>query len=130
LESYRTSLDGEWKQTHIPGNQQESGYGAFNFAKTLNEDSAYNAISMGFGQVMGYNYSVLGYSSAKETFNDFSKGEVQQIEGMMKFIKNYNPKMLNALQNNDYNTFGLYYNGGSDYGSKVEGNISIYRNTK
>lgn len=32
-------------------------YEAFNFALTLDQDAAYQSISMGFGQIMGFNYN-------------------------------------------------------------------------
>jgi RHS repeat-associated protein len=127
LERYKLSLDGEWLQTHIPGNQQLSEYGAFNLALSLDEDAAYNAISMGFGQIMGFNYSAAGYSSAKEMYEDFSKGELQQIQGMMNYINNYDRgSLLQALQDRDYNAFGLGYNNSSGYGSKISNNMKLY----
>lgn len=128
-ERYRLTLDGEWLQTHISGNQQFSEYGAFNLALSLDENAGYNAISMGFGQIMGFNYSAAGYSSAKGMYEDFSKGELQQIQGMMKFINKYDGgSLLEALQNRDYNAFGWGYNNSSGYGSKISDNVELYGN--
>ena len=108
-QKYRVNLESEdWKNIHT--GKQDSEYGAFNLAKELNEDAAYQSISMGMGQIMGFNYKSAGYNSAKEMFDAFSKSEEEQIKGMIKFIEN-NPKMLKALQDGDLETFVKFYNG-------------------
>lgn len=37
-------------------------------------------------QIIGFNYKAAGYSSAEAMYEDFSKGEDQQIIGMLNFI--------------------------------------------
>jgi|GEM_PF-1638973 len=131
-EKYRWTLDEDsvWLQTHIPGNQQFSEYDVFALAKSLDEDAAYNAISMGFGQVMGFNAWAAGYSSAKEMYNDFSSSEQKQIEGMMSFIEKYNGGSLHTkLRNGDIDGFGKGYNGSGNYADKIKKNIELYKNT-
>lgn len=110
-------------------NQQVTEYGAFEFAKTINEDAAYQSISMGFGQTMGFNYKYCGYNSAKEMFDDYSKGELQQITGMMNFLKNYqNGACLKYIKAIDFASFSKTYNGSPLY--SVPDNIELYRNVK
>ena len=107
---FRTSIGDEWKDVHT--DKQSSEYEAFNFAKKLNEEAAFRSISMGLGQIMGFNYATCGYGSAKEMFDDFSKGDEQQLIGLVQFIKNYNSgKTLKALQDNDLSSFVTQYNG-------------------
>lgn len=126
---FRTTPNGSWKNTH---DSQTTEYEAFNFAKTLNETAAYESISMGLGQIMGFNYKAAGFSSAKEMFNNFSKSESNQIEGMIKFISNDN-KMLSALQSGDLESFVCRYNGSSNvanYTKKLKNGIKEYKNAK
>lgn len=107
---YRTSTKEEWKTVHT--GKQSSEYTAFNFAKSLKEEAAYQSISMGMGQIMGGNYKAAGYKSAKAMYEDFSKGHEQQIKGMGTFFKNYNNgNTLKALQKGDLETFVKQYNG-------------------
>ncbi len=89
---------------------QSKEYQAFEEAVKINEDAAYMATSFGMGQIMGFNYRVCGYCSAKEMALDFEKSEAQQVEAMVEFIKS-NSKMFNALKANDWAGFAYYYNG-------------------
>ncbi len=107
---WRTNNSSEWQTVHT--GSQTTEYAAFNFASTLDEDSAYNSISMGMGQIMGFNYAAASYNSAKEMYDDFSKGHEAQISGMSTFISNYNSgKTLKALQDGNIKSFVTQYNG-------------------
>lgn len=107
---FRTSVTAEWKTVHT--GRQSGEYAAFEFALSLDEEAAYRSVSMGLGQIMGANYAACGYGSAKEMFEDFSKGHERQIRGMALFFKNYNNgKTLAALQNGDLKSFVTQYNG-------------------
>lgn len=89
--------DGQWNATH--GNGQTSEYEAFELAKTLDENTAYLAISMGLPQIMGYNHLDIGYNSAKEMFEDFSISETNQMDAFGRFIAVYKDgKLLAACQ--------------------------------
>lgn len=91
---------------------QSKEWEAFDIAKKVNEDAAYRATSFGLGQIMGFNYKASGYTSAKEMADDFSKGEYNQLRGMMNFIKSQS-KMFTALKATDWETFARLYNGPS-----------------
>ncbi len=106
--------DCEWKYIH---DSQETEYAAFEIAKSYNENAAYESVSMGLGQVMGFNYKRLGYDSAKEMFDEFSKGEIYQITGMLSYIAN-TINMVNSIRNKDWDAIALLYNG--------SGNIEYY----
>jgi RHS repeat-associated protein len=107
---FRTSTNSKWKKVHT--GKQNDEYVAFEFAASLNKNAAYESISMGLGQIMGYNHNAAGYSSAKEMYEDFGKGHGQQIKGMITFFKNYrNGSTLRALQHGDLKTFVTQYNG-------------------
>lgn len=105
-------------------NKQSTEYAAFNRAKAIDEANAYEAISMGMGQVMGYHYKRLGYTSAKTMYNGLSTGQLQQINGMLKFINSI-PNCSAAAKTNskDAYTFAYYYNGSgnaSTYSTKIK----------
>ncbi len=80
-------------------------YLALEYAKSIDSEAAYRSISMGVGQLMGFNYDVLGYMSAEEMFEKISSGYANQIEGMIKFIKKEN------LDEKDIEEFFRNYNG-------------------
>lgn len=121
--------DGQWHDTH--GNSQTSEYEAFELAKSLDEVSAYSAISMGLPQIMGFNFSDAGYSSAKEMFEDFNISEDNQMNAFGIFIANYGDgTLLTACQNRDFTQMGSIYNGdGATYGPKLKNNAADYANT-
>lgn len=124
---FRKNKNDNWRKVHT---NQNSEYEAFEFAKTISEAAAYESISMGLGQIMGFNYSCMGYSSAKEMFEDFSIGNTEQLIGMKEFIRN-NKSMLKALQSKDIYTFAKKYNGpgaASSYEEKVIKAKKLYQN--
>lgn len=66
--------------------------------------------SWGIGQIMGFNHKACGFDSAVAMVKDFAKGEANQLEGMIRFIK-ANPAMFAALQRGDWAGFASRYNG-------------------
>jgi len=82
-------------------------------AISINKEAAYNSISMGLGQVMGFNSAAAGYSSAENMYKMFSAsggGENEQIKGMFKIIEN-SPAHLSAARRKDFSAFTKLYNG-------------------
>lgn len=127
-QKYFSEADNSWIEIHT--GKQNNEYQALEFAKTKNLQKSYEAISMGMGQIMGYNFKKCGYSSAEEMYNDFSKGEGQQIKGMIKFITSSN-SMLVALQNKDFCSFVTQYNGDGQvqaYTNKLMNAVEVYGN--
>ena len=91
-------------------------------AAEIDEECAMMATSWGMGQCMGFNYKACGYDSVKEFVKAMYECERKQLEAMCNFIKS-NQKMYKALQNKDFNTFALIYNGPGQveyYGSKLK----------
>lgn len=114
--TYRKEDTGAWIKCHQNQVQEND---AFDFALSLNEVKAYEAISMGLAQIMGFNYSRCGYSSAKEMYYDFATGEKAQLEGFIKFVIS-DAVLLRACRNKDYRTIASRYNG--------KGNMDVYAN--
>ena len=78
-------------------------------AAKFDRTSALESCSWGIGQVMGYHWYTLGYSSLQEFINAMYKDEASQLEAMCRYIKVNN--LVNALKNKDWKAFALGYNG-------------------
>ncbi|MCB9135624.1 MAG: DUF3380 domain-containing protein [Anaerolineales bacterium] len=112
---------GGWQDVHI--RQQTKEWDAFNFASTLSNTAAKLSISMGAPQIMGFNYSLVGFASVQEMFDTFSKGDREQIIAFFEFVKGKDNRKVEALQKKDYVTFAKYYNGSGQatkYGGLIE----------
>ncbi len=131
--SHYHCINGQWHPTHT--GSQDSEYEAFELAKSLDkandEENAYEAISMGLTQIMGFNYGDAGYNSAKEMYEDLCIDERIHITATGTFITNYHTgNLLIACQNRDFTQIGHLYNGnGATYGPIFKNNVSDYANT-
>ncbi len=94
----------KWKRDY-PANS----YLRFEEACKINKTAAFMACSWGLGQIMGFNHKLAGYNNAIEMVRDFRKGEAQQLQGMINFIKN--TKLDDELRDLDYHGFARGYNG-------------------
>lgn len=104
---YREAPTDAWTPYH--GNQT-SETAATDFAASLaSREIAYQSMSMGAGQIMGFNFASQGYSSAEAMFDDFSTGERPQIGSIFDFIRIHG--LQTAVQHNDYETLAKVYNG-------------------
>ena len=95
------------------------GYGLYSVqhrkledATKFDRESALESCSWGIGQVMGYHWYTLGYSSLQEFINAMYKDDESQLEAMCRYIKVNN--LVSALKNKDWKAFALGYNG-KDY---------------
>lgn len=78
-------------------------------AVKYDRNSALESCSWGLGQVMGYHWKSLGFSSLQEFINMVYDSEYGQLEVMMRFLtKN---KLITHLQNQNWDKFALAYNG-------------------
>lgn len=76
----------------------------------LNPEVAYQSISMGRYQIMGFHFKSLGFKSAIEMYKSLSKNEGAQLQAFCAFIKK-NRRMHTALKNKDWAKFAKAYNG-------------------
>lgn len=116
---YRKNARDAWSKCH---QNQTQEHDAFSLALSLNAAKAYESISMGLAQIMGFHYSRCGYGSAQEMYDAFSTGETVQLEGFIRFIVS-NEKLLKACRKQDYHTMACLYNGSGNanaYASKIE----------
>lgn len=77
-------------------------------AIVFDEEAALMSISMGVGQVMGANWSSLGYPSVQSMY-DAAQTLVGQVDMMMRFIRANN--LVRHLQTCDWAAFARRYNG-------------------
>ncbi len=115
---FRETSFGEWQSFHC---SQASEWEAFEIARGLDEEAAAKSISMGLGQVMGFNFSKIGYASTVEMFEKLSCEARFQVLGIFDFMT---PAMVKALAGGDYTAFAKGYNGSGQaksYGELIEG---------
>jgi hypothetical protein len=127
-QKYRAVESAPWASSHTG---QDAEWSAFTIARRLNEPAAMRSISMGASQVMGFNYSVLGYDSVREMFDHFSADERYHILGLFDFVKGpaATSRMLEALRRREYEQFATYYNGNgqaAEYGARIRSMVSAF----
>ncbi len=88
-EGHQIKYGDEFINLHPTGTEADSDlqYLALQYAKAIDREAAYRAISMGVGQVMGDNYAMIGFSSAEEMYNEMSAFYENQIEATICYIK-------------------------------------------
>jgi hypothetical protein len=107
---WRPTPTQNWIACHT---SQSSEWEVFNFARSLDQTAAKMSISMGAPQIMGFNYAVIGYSTANDMFAAFSSSEREQVIGFFDFVEGILPAggAVKALQKLDYRSFATSYNG-------------------
>ena len=113
--------EGPFQPIHVGGQTRE--WAVFEAARSLNGPAALRSISMGAPQIMGLHHGRIGYDSVEDMFDAFQQ-ERFQIIGMFDFIQGPGSAslMVRALQQEDYETFALHYNGSgqaAEYGSRI-----------
>lgn len=78
-------------------------------ASEFDRECALESCSWGLGQVMGFHWKSLGYSSLQEFVNAMYHSEAKQLEAMIRFIKTNG--LLIHLKNKDWIRFAKGYNG-------------------
>lgn len=123
----RFTDNAEWTEFH--GNQLKE-WGVYNFARTLNADAADNSISVGMGQIMGFNHKKIGYNSAKEMIDAFSQpdpiGRIAQVFAFFSYCLN-TENAIDYLRNKDWNNFALAYNGAASYAKLLKDRYNLLR---
>jgi len=101
-----------WEKTHNHGSTcstNDREWTAFEEAKLLNPRAAYDSISSGLAQIMGFNHNMLGYSSAQDQLDAFKNSEKAQIEGFFSFVQ-HRVGLITAIQNHDFSKIANLYN--------------------
>jgi murein DD-endopeptidase MepM/ murein hydrolase activator NlpD/SH3-like domain-containing protein len=125
---FRASIDEKFKDFH--GNQKLE-HDVLEFARALDNEAALLSTSMGMSQVMGFNYTRLGYESVQQMYDAFARSVQVQILGMFDFVKGTESSSaaLIALQKGNYVSFANYYNGADNaetYGTIISEYAAIF----
>jgi hypothetical protein len=99
---------GKWSLNKVERQARE--WEAFNDAWSINPESAMKSTSIGLGQVMGFHFERLGYTTVGEMWDDAKKGEERQIHQMAEFI-NTDQRLTKALREKDWHQVARLYNG-------------------
>lgn len=75
-----------WTKKYYTG-KNDGEYARLQKAIKINEAAAYESASYGMFQIMGNNYKVCGYNSAKEFYQALCKSEDAHFYSFIKFIK-------------------------------------------
>lgn len=129
---WRPAPDQNWRDFH---GRQTAEWEALTFATTLDDTAAKSSISMGSPQIMGFNFSGIGYESVQQMFDAFASGDRAQIIGFFDFVQgpSTNSRRVLALQANDFNTFASMYNGpgqAATYGGLIQNMLNAFHKIK
>ena len=97
----------------------------FDFASGLDVRAARFSISMGGPQILGSNFSEMGFESVDQMFDAFKNSEKRQIIGFFDFVQGpgVSSRKVQAMRDQDFIRFAELYNGtgnASEYGSRIE----------
>lgn len=99
---------GAWSVNKVDVQSKE--WLAFNDAFKKNSNGAMEATSIGLGQVMGFHWKRLGFSSVGAMWDDAKKGLENQVRQIAKFIQT-DAALQKALKNKDWHKVASIYNG-------------------
>lgn len=109
-------------------NSYSARYALLERAKKINETAALESTSWGLGQVMGANYSKLGYSTVQDMVAEAMARVDGQIDVMMKYIEAFH--LVDELQSHGWRKFADQYNGPAsaknNYASKIAAAYKTY----
>lgn len=98
-------------------------------AASYNRNVALEAASWGLGQVMGYHWRSLGYTSLQEFINAMYHSEAKQLDAMVRFLKVNG--LIDMLNRQDWSGFAYRYNGAgyarNSYDKKLAQAYSRYK---
>lgn len=81
-----------------------------NTAKQLDQSWAQESCSWGMFQIMGFHWRMLGYKSVSAMVESMSRGEGEQLDALVRFIK-ADKKLHRALSERKWAAFARIYNG-------------------
>ena len=111
-------------------NTQEDAWKIFDKAYALNKEAALYSTSIGLGQILGINYSMMGFKDVEAMWDNAKTGIAAQVEQLVKYIAS-RPILVKAVKKHDWSTFAKYYNGPlykeNNYDTKLATNYSQYK---
>jgi hypothetical protein len=104
---FRTDPNGPWHPLHA---SQNSEWEAFAFASRIDAQATLRCMSMGAGQIMGFNAKRCGYGSPLEMFNAFKRSEIAQTVAIVTYCM-ADPALMQAIATRDFAGITRGYNG-------------------
>lgn len=101
---------GKWSVNKVEVQSRE--WIAFNDAFRIDSNAAMESTSIGIGQIMGFHYQRLGYSSVGAMWDDAKSGIDRQVWQICKFIDT-DPRLRKAIDEKNWHLIATYYNGSS-----------------
>lgn len=118
----------KWTKSHYTGNNKGE-YERLKKAIAINEAAAYESASYGLFQIMGVNYRMCGYSSAKEMYQKMSENTDNHLDAFIKFITARN--IIPYLRTKNWSKIAYLYNGSSyaqnNYHIKLQQSYNKYK---
>lgn len=105
---YRRSEGEPWQPIHT--GDQAAEWAAFDLARELHAEAAYQSISMGAAQIMGFNANRVGYASALAMFRAFERSLGHQMIAFVNYILS-DDDLYEAMLGHDWRTIARLYNG-------------------
>jgi len=128
---YYTKLNPEISSAVRTNQYNKNGYAEFvRFQKAyrLDSDAAIWSTSWGIGQIMGFNYDLVGCKSLNEFASRMFDSELSQINIMFEFIRKKG--LISSMQTQNWKHFALIYNGPkyaeNQYDKKLEKYFNQY----
>lgn len=124
---WRKTTNLEWQGFH---GSQSKEWQVFEFARSLDADSAMLSISMGAPQIMGFHFERIGYQSITEMFDSFATDISAHINGLFDF---FSDSMVKKLRRLDFEGFAAGYNGSGQkekYGKWIESHYRSFKQLK
>ncbi|MGH3914659.1 MAG: N-acetylmuramidase domain-containing protein [Pseudonocardiaceae bacterium] len=105
----RTDPGAPWISYHEQ--RQQGEWAALTVAESLaGREIAYQSISSGAGQIIGFNHTKMGYPTAVAMFEAFARSERAQVGSIFEFIAR-TPGLAAAVRAGDYEKLVKSYNG-------------------
>lgn len=99
---------GAWSVNKVDVQSRE--WVAFNDAFEKNKSAAMESTSIGLGQIMGFHWKRLGYSSVDEMWDRAKESLTDQVYQILKFIET-DKNLINFLKAKDWHNVARIYNG-------------------
>lgn len=99
---------GKWSVNKVDVQARE--WPAFNDAFAKNPNAAMETTSIGLPQIMGFHWKRLGYTSVGAMWDDFKRGEYEQLCALVRFILT-DSALLRAVKSRDWYRIAYIYNG-------------------
>ena len=84
-------------------------WATLNKAIALHHEAALCSASFGMFQIMGFNHGLCGFDSVFDFIQDLQKGEEEQLQAFLAFIRHEN--LIPAMKQHNYAGFAKRYNG-------------------